>query len=123
MTEDETGVDAAIKGELLLLDHEVRRSPQRVAALLHPEFHEFGASGRVWDRATMLTLLEEDPADAPPTKVSGMKAVRLAPDVVHLTYDTDADGRRAHRSSVWRRTDDGWRLWFHQGTLFPSDTH
>ncbi|MEV8593150.1 nuclear transport factor 2 family protein [Streptomyces sp. NPDC052012] len=123
MTEDETGVDAAIEGELLLLDHEVRRSPQRVAALLHPEFHEFGASGRVWDRATTLTLLEEDPADAPPTKVSGMKAVRLAPDVVHLTYDTDADGRRAHRSSLWRRTDDGWRLWFHQGTLFPSGTH
>ncbi|GAA1425241.1 hypothetical protein GCM10009601_31750 [Streptomyces thermospinosisporus] len=117
-----SSVDAAVKGELLLLDPEVRRDPERAAVLLHPDFHEFGASGRVWDRATMLALLAEEPEEADPIKVSGMRAVQLAPDVVHVTYDTDAEGRRAHRSSLWRRTDTGWRLYFHQGTLFDTDT-
>jgi hypothetical protein len=46
-------VEAAIQGELRLLDPEIRRSPEQVGALLHPEFHEFGASGRRWDRASV----------------------------------------------------------------------
>jgi len=117
-----SGPDAAVEGELLLLDPAVRRDPERAAALLHPDFHEFGASGRVWDRATVLALLAGEPEQADPVKVSGMRAVQLAPDVVHLTYDTDADGRRAHRSSLWRRTGTGWRLYFHQGTLFGTET-
>lgn len=119
MSEASDAVQAAIEGEMSLLDPEVRRSPERAAALLHPEFREFGASGRVWDRASMLALfVEETENEGTTTKVSGMKAVQLAPGLVHLTFDTDADGRRAHRSSLWRLTDDGWRMYFHQGTLF-----
>lgn len=34
--------------ERALLDPSVRADPGRVAALLHPEFVEFGASGTVW---------------------------------------------------------------------------
>lgn len=49
--------------------------------------------------------------------MSGLVGARLAPDVVHLTYTSDAAGRRARRSSVWRRDARGrWLLWFHQGT-------
>ncbi|MEY9930118.1 hypothetical protein ABH926_004760 [Catenulispora sp. GP43] len=36
---------------------------------------------------------------------------------VHLTYFADNQGRRAWRSSVWRLTETGWRMYFHQGTL------
>ncbi|CAL9386449.1 DUF4440 domain-containing protein [Streptomyces sp. enrichment culture] len=122
MPEQDTAVDAAIEGELKLLDPEVRSSPERVDALLHPEFFEFGASGRVWDRAAIIdALTEEGDAGAPAATVSAMKAVEIAPGTVHLTFDTDHNGRRAHRSSLWRRTDRGWRLYFHQGTLFPPD--
>ncbi|MEU3948690.1 nuclear transport factor 2 family protein [Streptomyces sp. NPDC029526] len=122
MPEQDTAVDAAIEGELRLLDPEVRSSPERVDALLHPEFFEFGASGRVWDRAAIIdALTEEGDSGAPAATVSAMKAVEIAPGTVHLTFDTDHNGRRAHRSSLWRRTDQGWRLYFHQGTLFPPD--
>jgi hypothetical protein len=38
--------------------------------------------------------------------------------VVHLTFDTENDGVRAHRSSLWRRTEAGWLLYFHQATRF-----
>ncbi|MFC5954113.1 hypothetical protein ACFP51_06310 [Streptomyces pratens] len=50
-----------------------------------------------------------------------MKAVQLAPDTVHLTYDTDHNGRRAHRSSLWRRTGGAWLLYFHQGTPYDAN--
>ncbi|MEV0125676.1 DUF4440 domain-containing protein [Streptomyces sp. NPDC050703] len=121
MTERNPAVDAAIDGELHLLDPEVRASPELFGALLHPEFTEIGASGKRWDRASIVGVLtaRPDPGTSP-TTTSGMRGVQLADDLVHLTFDTDRNGHRAHRSSLWRRTDDGWRLWFHQGTPFDS---
>ncbi|MFD6290529.1 DUF4440 domain-containing protein [Streptomyces sp. NPDC060205] len=114
-------VEAAVAGELRLLDPEVRRSPELADALLHPDFHEFGASGRHWDRAAiidMLTTETETEAETAPVSVSRMRGVQLSADVVHLTFDTEDDGRRVHRSSLWRRADGRWLLYFHQGTPF-----
>ncbi len=121
MTERDSAVRAAIEGELRLLDPEVRRSPELLGSLLHPEFHEFGASGRRWDRASTIYRLPADPDPADRYVVtSEIQGVRLAPDVVHLTFDTVYDGRHAHRSSLWRLTGDGWQMYFHQGTPFSS---
>ncbi|MDN0197269.1 DUF4440 domain-containing protein [Streptomyces sp. S.PNR 29] len=119
MPERGPAVEAAIEGELKLLDPEVRRAPELVGALLHPDFHEFGASGRRWDRASIITMLAEtaQPGVRPPV-TSGMRGVQLAPDLVHLTFDTENNGRRVHRSSLWRRTENCWLLYFHQGTPF-----
>lgn len=44
--ESERAMQAAIDGEMRLLDREVRASPARVLELLGPEFIEFGASER-----------------------------------------------------------------------------
>ncbi|MEV5438812.1 nuclear transport factor 2 family protein [Streptomyces sp. NPDC052682] len=121
MTDRTPAVAAAVEAELALLDGAVRGSPQRVDALLHPDFHEFGASGRVWDRAAIIAMLADTAgSDAPPITASRIRGVQLAADLVHLTYDTDAGGRRAHRSSLWRRTRQGWQLYFHQATPFSG---
>ncbi|MFI6855133.1 DUF4440 domain-containing protein [Streptomyces sp. NPDC050416] len=123
MPEHDPAVAAAVDGELALLDPDVRRSPERVGALLHPDFHEFGASGRHWSRADIIAALAETTdLESPPVVTSHMHGVRLAPDLVHLTFDTEYDGGRAHRSSLWRRTEDGWLLYFHQATPF-SEPH
>lgn len=112
-------VQAAVEGELRLLEPAVRSSPELLGELLHPEFREFGASGRYWDRTSIIeSLLAGGDPGPRPVVVSRMEAVQLAPDVVHLTFDTENNGRRAHRSSLWRRTDDGWQMYFHQGTPF-----
>ncbi|MDK1472798.1 DUF4440 domain-containing protein [Streptomyces sp. 549] len=100
-----------------LLDPEVRASPALVSELLDPGFTEIGASGRRWDATSILTVTSAGSADpGPPVEVSQMSGTVLAPGIVHLTYLTD-DGRRAWRSSLWRRTESGWRMYFHQGTL------
>ncbi|WP_369249934.1 DUF4440 domain-containing protein [Streptomyces sp. R41] len=122
MLERDAAVEAAIEGELRLLDPEIRRSPELVGALLHPDFHEFGASGRIWDRASIIaSLAGENESGARPSTTSHMKGVQLASDLVHLTFDTDNNGLRAHRSSLWRLTEEGWLLYFHQGTPHGSD--
>lgn len=121
MPDRDDAVEAAVERELRLLDGEVRASCELVGALLHPEFHEFGASGRRWDRASIIAALaEEADTGAGPIAVSEMEGAELAPGLVHLTFDTERNGRRAHRSSLWRLTESGWLLYFHQATPFAE---
>ncbi|MFD7445604.1 DUF4440 domain-containing protein [Streptomyces sp. NPDC059909] len=123
MTEPGSGIDAAIEGELRLLDPLVRTEPALVAGLLHPEFLEFGASGRRFDRDAIIESLAQEGAQtsAKPITASQLRGTQLAPDLVHLTFVTEYNGRRAHRSSLWRLTGDAWQLYFHQGTPFSAD--
>ncbi|MEU6847103.1 DUF4440 domain-containing protein [Streptomyces sp. NPDC046716] len=111
-------IQAAIDGELRLLDPEVRASDALVTALLDPEFFEFGASGRRWGRQTILEVTGSgDIGPEAPVVVTEMAGTLLAPGVVHLTYHAARPERRVRRSSVWRRHPEaGWRLYFHQGT-------
>ncbi|MEU0412834.1 hypothetical protein ABZ307_34090 [Streptomyces griseorubiginosus] len=91
-----------------------------MGALLHAEFHEVGASGRHWDRAS-ITAAPAGAADESADLIvpSAMKGVEPAPDLVHLTSDTtDHNGTRAHRSSLWRLTPNGRLLYFHQATPY-----
>ncbi|MEV6553018.1 DUF4440 domain-containing protein [Streptomyces sp. NPDC051597] len=115
--EREQDVRAAVDGELRLLDPQVRACEERVLELLDPEFTEIGASGRHWDRNSILAATGDGTvSDDAPVHVAEMSGVVLAPGVVHLTYATEHAGRRARRSSLWRLTESGWRLYFHQGT-------
>ncbi|MGD3111364.1 DUF4440 domain-containing protein [Streptomyces sp. YGL11-2] len=118
--ESEQTVQAALAGELRLLEPEVRASPARVLELLDPEFTEIGASGRRWDAESILTVTSAGTVSSEsPVNVSDMTGVVLAPGIVHLTYFADHQGRRSWRSSLWRLTETGWRMYFHQGT--PTD--
>ncbi|MFI7020827.1 DUF4440 domain-containing protein [Streptomyces sp. NPDC050164] len=118
MDESERAVQAAIDGEMELLDPDVRASPARVLELLDPEFTEIGASGRRWDVESILTVTSGGSvAPESSVKVSEMSGNVLAPGIVHLTYFADNQGRRAWRSSLWRLTASGWRMYFHQATL------
>ncbi|MEU2427267.1 DUF4440 domain-containing protein [Streptomyces sp. NPDC007851] len=116
--EDERAVRAAIDGELRLLDPAVRAEPALVLELLDPEFTEVGASGRRWDATSILTVTSGGSVSPDsPVEVTGMSGTVLAPGVVLLKYFGDNRGRRVWRSSVWRLTATGWRLYYHQGTL------
>jgi hypothetical protein len=115
-------VQTVIDLELRLLKHEIRAEPGEVDRLLHPDFSEFGASGRRWGRTAMIaTLAAEQPAgEEPVVTATELVGARLADDVIHLTYISQRGGRRALRSSIWRRTPTGWRVYFHQGTLISE---
>jgi hypothetical protein len=99
----------------------VRCSRERLERLLHPEFHEVGRSGRIYDRETIVGYLA---AQASPPAVASDAFALLVIDAraALLTY------RSAHveqgnrlvnhtlRSSLWLETRVGWQLRYHQGT-------
>jgi hypothetical protein len=101
--------------ERRLLHPAVRARPDEVASLLHPEFREFGASGRAWTRTEIVAALRDDPGG--PVGMEDVVATRPADGVVLVTYTAVPDGRpRSLRSSVWVASPPGWRMLFHQGT-------
>ncbi|MFI9150067.1 DUF4440 domain-containing protein [Streptomyces sp. NPDC053367] len=125
MTDDEDHIAEAIAGELRLMDPAVRTSAEETARLLDPRFVEVGASGRRWTYEAMLAALPGmagSAAEGPRYEPSDIEGVLLGPGVVHLTYETVLDGRRARRSSIWCRGEggEGWRLYYHQATPVPE---
>jgi ribonuclease HI len=101
--------------ELQLLDPAVRTDRAVLEQLLHPDFAEFGASGRVWDREAMMRALGEE-APVSRTEVSDLAAAHLADDVILVTYRTTTAERSALRSSTWVQARGRWQVRFHQGT-------
>lgn len=111
---DEHALGEVVRREQLLLDPDLRSSGEDVSKLLHPDFVEFGKSGRAWTAASIIEALKGGP------QVSGVGADfcahALADDVVLLTYRMLGQ-QGSRRSSVWVRTVSGeWLLRFHQGT-------
>lgn len=111
-------LDLVVALERQLLDPSVRGSPAAVSALLDPGFVEFGASGAVWDRLSVLEVVAED--DSPAPALDSVAAHRVADDVILLTYRTVCPDRVTLRSSLWRHRDGQWLVFFHQGTVAPA---
>lgn len=82
-------------------------------------FWEIGASGKIYQRAYVIeTLLERyeegpEPHDWPCRDFS---ITALAESLFLLSYTLDEPERVTRRSTIWRRTDEGWKIVFHQGT-------
>ncbi|HLK65385.1 MAG TPA: DUF4440 domain-containing protein [Bryobacteraceae bacterium] len=84
------------------------------------DFWEVGASGRRYSREVVLEELERRRQN--PVKdhlePSDFRCQELAPDLYLLTYTLVQDGdRTTRRSTIWRHTDSGWKIVFHQGTI------
>jgi hypothetical protein len=118
--------------EVALHQPSIRRDRGRVDQLLHPEFREFGRSGRAYDRAEVLELLAGLPQEPQLDQVwsQDFALQPLAAGSALLTYRSarvTADGtleRHTNRSSVWQLTSEGWRMLFHQGTpTAPFEKH
>jgi hypothetical protein len=113
-------VSLVIENELALLTPGVRSSEDTLRKLLAPDFTEIGASGRLWTREEMISGLI---ADASAHEViidhSEVTGRVVGDDLVLLSYVTSSVGRRARRSSLWRRREGTWELVHHQGTPMP----
>ena len=108
-----------------LLDPAVRQDRAQVDALLDDEFREFGKSGRAFDKAEILDLLQQEAELRYTLALEDFAAATLAEGVVLVTYRsvwTDLESGevvRARRSSIWILRADGWKMRFHQGTPIP----
>ena len=103
--------------EQSLHDPDIRADPSQAGMLLSPEFREFGASGRIWNRAATLELLATEPVHT--ITARDFTCQPLSPTLALLTYISSNGTRDALRSSLWRLEDGQWRILFHQGTVVP----
>jgi len=84
------------------------------------DFWETGASGRRYSREFVLDELERrysTPHDDV-WETRDFYCRKLAEDVYLLTYTVLQDHKRlTRRATIWRRTADGWKIVYHQGTI------
>jgi hypothetical protein len=86
-----------------------------VESLMTEEFVEFGSSGRMWTRATILDELARTPARN--FVLSGATCYIMSDTSALLTYRLTLNDRRSLRSSLWVHRDGRWQMLFHQGTV------
>ncbi len=108
------------KLETDLLKPEVRSSKEKLDELIAPDFIEYGSSGLVYDKNDILERLPN--GDSPVYTLSDFEIFILSENVVQTRFKTDRvdkDGSTtsSFRSSLWRKENNKWQMFFHQGTV------
>lgn len=87
--------------------------------MMDDAFWEIGASGRRYSRAYVLDVLKERWRAAPAERweTYDFHCSEIAAGNYLLTYTLKQPDRLTRRTSIWRRTDSGWKILFHQGTI------
>lgn len=90
--------------------------------ILAEDFIEFGRSGRVYDRTFVLAVKSQPIGAVIP--LLNFTVRMLSDSVAHVIYDSHITEQDiiiySHRSSIWSREPDGWKLRFHQATPYES---
>src|SRR6185312_3999677 len=108
--------------ETALHKKNIRNAPDAVAALLADGFMEFGSSGTIYTKATIIELLKGETVDSRVT-VENFQSRELGQGVVLVTYISSKpcgiheETIRVLRSSIWQFQQDTWQMVFHQGTI------
>ena len=88
--------------------------------MIDDAFWEIGASGKVYRRDYVIETLLERYAKGPEPHDWPCRDFTLTPlseELFLLSYVLDEPGRMTRRSTIWRQTNKGWKVAFHQGTL------
>ncbi|GLQ99662.1 nuclear transport factor 2 family protein [Dyella mobilis] len=88
-------------------------------AMTEADFWEVGASGRRYSRSYVLDVLEErsrHPVEDT-WETSDFHCREIAADNYLLTYVLRQGERITRRATLWRRTAQGWKIVYHQGTV------
>lgn len=111
--------------EMSLHKPETLGDPARLSELLHTDFFEIGRSGQRYSRADILAELESGLHGAD-IESSDYALAEVVDGITLLSYTTahvnvaGRKSRQTRRTSMWQRTEQGWKLRFHQGTPQPS---
>lgn len=87
--------------------------------MLAPDFWETTASGRRISREFVLDVIEkryENPSEEV-WEVADFCCQEIAVDNYLATYTLHQIDRVTRRAALWRRTKEGWKVLYHQGTV------
>lgn len=91
-------------------------------AMTAEDYWEVGASGRIYVRDLVVSGLVSrgKVAGDEDWVVSDEKVRRLSDDTYAFTYQLDQAGRLTRRLTLWRHTESGWVILYHQGTIIQD---
>jgi hypothetical protein len=103
-----------------LLQQEIRSNKKAVEALLSDDFVEFGASGTIYNKETVIESLQAESKIK--FTITDFDVKEISSAAVLVTYRSMKKDENTNectftlRSSVWKVKDNRWQLFFHQGT-------
>ncbi|MFD1020868.1 nuclear transport factor 2 family protein [Thalassobacillus hwangdonensis] len=116
-------MNLALKEHLKALEEghiniEVRKDREKLGDILADDFFEIGSSGYFYDKKD---CLDSGGVVLMQMTLHDYQIYPLATDVVMSTYFIEDTTRKRNtlRSSIWKRIDGRWQLYFHQGTITP----
>lgn len=88
-------------------------------AMTDPDFWEVGASGRRYSREFVLDTLANRAPDPEESKwlTRDFQCREIAAENFLITYTLHQGKRVTRRATLWRRTAEGWKVLYHQGTI------
>lgn len=98
-----------------LLTPQVREDLLKLNSILAADFFEFGSSGTIWSKKDVI----EGGLSLTEMTLFDFDIHPLGEDVMLATYRVHDKTRnqKTLRSSIWRKNEEHWQLFFHQGTL------
>ncbi|HET6433028.1 DUF4440 domain-containing protein [Dyella sp.] len=96
--------------------------PADGSRITEPGFWEIGASGQRYSRDHVLEVLATRAAHPARESLAAddFSCHPLAPGLYLLSYRLRQDERVTRRTTLWRRTVEGWKAVYHQGTPVAS---
>ena len=87
--------------------------------MTEPDFWEVGASGRRYSRDHIVESLEGryENFTYETWYIEDFQCREIAADSYLVTYTLCQDDRQTRRSTIWRRSNGNWKIFYHQGTL------
>jgi hypothetical protein len=112
--------DYLVDLERSLHKESTRKSKEKLDELLHDDFEEISASGKVYDKKqTVNALINETPYTL---NAADFELSLLSKDIALLKYKTKTNFgnnliNTTKRSSLWKNEGSKWKMVFHQGTV------
>ena len=93
--------------------------------LISDDFEEIGGSGEVVKKKDVIEwLMQKEKEDS--WSLNDFKVKQLSSSVALATYRTrdinpnNNDFSESHRCSIWKQTDNSWKMIYHQGTTLEN---
>lgn len=92
---------------------------QDFEAMTETDFWEVGASGKRYSRELVVETLDARYRNLihETWHIEDFQCREIAADSFLVTYTLFQGERQTRRSTIWRRTNDEWKIFYHQGTL------
>lgn len=107
--------------EMRLLQPEIRQCPEEIPQLLSEDFIEFCSSGNIW-KYHKGDIIDTNPVTSVKYDLRDFSIEILSDNVLLARYvsvktdEKNGTAALANRSSIWKFTDNRWKMFFHQGT-------